>query len=39
MMIGLKEVSDLVPGAQARTVEGYKRLMNGMLLEPVPSSP
>lgn len=33
MMVGLVGVSDLVPGAQARAVEGYKRLINGMLLQ------
>ena len=33
MMVGLMGVSDLVPGAQARTVEGYKRLINGLLLQ------
>lgn len=38
MMVGLVGVSDLVPGAQARAVEGYKRLINGMLLQKGPSS-
>ena len=38
MMVGLIGVSDLVPGAQARSVEGFKRLINGMLLRNAPSS-
>ena len=33
MMVGIVGVSDLVPGAQARAVEGYKRLMDGLLLQ------
>ncbi len=33
MMVGLVGISDLVPGAQARAVEGYKRLINGMFLQ------
>jgi hypothetical protein len=38
MMVGLVGISDLVPGAQARAVEGYKRLINGMLLQKGPPS-
>jgi AcrR family transcriptional regulator len=33
MTVGLGGVSDLVPGAQVRAVEGYNRLFNGMLLQ------
>lgn len=38
MMIGLMGFGDLVPAAQARTVEGYKRLVNGMFLQRAPGS-
>lgn len=38
MMVGLVGISDLVPGAQARAVEGYKRLISGMLLQEGASS-
>lgn len=36
MMVGLVGVSDLLPGAQARAVEGFKRLLSGMLIVKAP---
>lgn len=36
MMVGLVGVRDLLPGAQARAVEGFKRLLCGMLIVKAP---